>query len=101
MAKTRQSLQTYLKTLVPNVYFQPPDNKKLQFDCIVYNRIRIDNTFANNEVYRLDHAYQLTYIHRNPDDPLIDTLAKIPTCRFQREFNKDGLYHDVYIIYWN
>lgn len=101
MAKTRQDLQNYLKTLIPNVYFKPPENLKLKIDCIVYSRTRIDSGFANNEVYKLDHAYQLIYIHRNPDDPLIDTLARIPTCRFQREFVADQLYHDVYIIYWN
>ena len=101
MAKTRQDLQNYLVTLCPNVYFQPPENKKLKYDCIVYSRTRIDGTFANNEVYKLDHGYKLIYVHRNPDDPLIDVIAKIPTCRFQREFVVDQLYHDEYIIYWN
>lgn len=101
MAKTRQDLQNYLKTLIPNVYFQPPENVKLIFDCIVYSLIRIDSMFANDNVYDLDHGYQLMYIHRNPDGPLTDTFASIPTCRFQRRFVSDGLYHDVYIIYWN
>ena len=101
MAKTRQDLQDYLKTLTTNVYFQPPENEKLFYPCIIYSRTRIDGTFADNNVYKLDHAYQLVYVHRNPDDPLIDTLAQIPTCRFQREYVSDSLYHDVYIIYWN
>ena len=101
MAKTRLSLQAYLKTLTANVYFQPPENTKLQYPCIIYSRTRIDGMFANNEVYRINHGYQLIYITRNPDDPLIDLLAQIPTCRFQREYVSDQLYHDVYIIYWN
>ena len=101
MAKTRQDLQNYLKTLTTNVYFQPPENLKLIYPCIIYSRTLIDGTFANNDVYRLDHAYQLVYVHRNPDDPFIDTLAQLPTCRFQREYVSDQLYHDVYIIYWN
>lgn len=101
MAKTRQDLQNFLKTKTANVYFQPPENVKIKYPCIVYSRTRIDNTFANNEVYRLDHAYQLVYIHTNPDDPMIDVLAQLPTCRFQREYVSDQLYHDVFIIYWN
>ena len=101
MAKTRQDLQNYLKTLVANVYFQPPENVKLKYPCIIYSRTRIDGTFANNDVYRLDHGYQLVYLTRNPDDSMIDTLAQLPTCRFQREYVSDQLYHDVYIIYWN
>ena len=101
MAKTRLDLQHYLVTLTDNVYFQPPENLKLKYPCIVYSRTRIDGTFANNDVYRLDHAYQLVYVTRNPDDSMIDTLAQLPTCRFQREYVSDQLYHDVYIIYWN
>jgi hypothetical protein len=101
MAKTRLDLQQYLVTLTSNVYFQPPENVKLKYPCIVYSRTRIDGTFANNDVYKLDHGYRLIYITRDPDDPLIDVLAKLQTCRFQREFVSDSLYHDEYIIYWN
>ena len=101
MAKTRLDLQSYLKTLTANVYFQPPEDKKLNYPCIIYSRTRIDGTFANNDVYKLDHGYKLIYITRDPDDPLIDVLAKLPTCRFQREFVLNSLYHEEYIIYWN
>ena len=101
MAKTRLDLQAYLKTLTANVYYQPPENQKLKYPCIIYSKTRIDGTFANDGVYRLDHGYQLIYLTFDPDDPMIDTLAKIPTCRFQREYVVDGLYHDVFIIYWN
>ena len=57
MAKTRQDLQNYLKTLVANVYFQPPENVKLIYPCIIYSRTRIDGTFANNDVYRYAGIY--------------------------------------------
>jgi hypothetical protein len=101
MAKNRMTLQRFLKTKTANVYFQPDTNIKLKFPCIVYSRARLDNTFANDEIYKLDHGYKIIYIHSDPDDPLVDELVRIPTCRFQREYNVDGLYHDEYIIYWN
>lgn len=101
MAKNRMTLQQFLKTKTANVYFQPDTNIKLKFPCIVYSRTRLDNSFANDGVYKLDHGYRIMYIHTNPDDPLVDDLDRIPTCRFQREFVSDGLYHDEYIIYWN
>ena len=101
MAKTRLTLQQFLKTKTAKVYFQPDTNVKLTYPCIVYSRTRIDGAFANDNVYKLDHGYQLVYITTNPDDPLIDELAMIPTCRFQREYVSDGLYHEAYIIYWN
>ena len=37
MAKTRLDLQSYLKTLTANVYFQPPENVKLNYPCIIYD----------------------------------------------------------------
>lgn len=101
MAKNRMTLQRFLKTKTANVYFQPDTNIKLKFPCIVYSRTRLNSTFANDEVYKLDHGYKLVYIHSDPDDPLVDEIAKIPKCRFQREYSVDGLYHDEYIIYWN
>lgn len=101
MTKTRIDLQRFLKTKTNNVYYQPDTNIKLKFPCIVYSRARLDNTYANNESYRLDHGYKLLYIHIDPDDPLVEEIVKFPMCRFQREFVSDGLYHDEYILYWN
>jgi hypothetical protein len=83
-----------------NVYFQPPENVKIKYPAIIYSRTRIDTTFANNNGYKLDHAYQVVYVHSNPDDPLIDQLALFPTARFQREYTSDNLYHTVFIIYF-
>ena len=99
---SRVELQTMLENILGsrNVYFQPPENVKIKYPAIIYSRTRIDGTFANNDVYKLDHAYQVVYVHSNPDDPLIDTLAQVPTCRFQREYASDNLYHDVFIIYF-
>lgn len=101
MAKNRMTLQRFLKTKTANVYFQPDTNIKLKFPCIVYSRTRMNSTFANDEVYKLDHGYKLVYIHSDPDDPLVDEITKFPKCRFIREYTVDGLYHDEYIIYWN
>lgn len=100
MTKTRLDLQKYLKTFTNNVYFQPPENVKIKYPCIIYSRVGIDGTFADDNVYKIDHAYQLVYVHTDPDDPMIDALALLPTCRFQREYVSDQLYHDVFIIYF-
>ena len=31
------------------VYFQPPASKEMIYDCIVYERSRIEPTFADNQ----------------------------------------------------
>lgn len=33
------------------VYFQPPASKEMIYDCIVYERSRIEPTFADNQPY--------------------------------------------------
>jgi hypothetical protein len=99
---SRLELQTKLEQLLGtrNVYFQPPENVKIKYPAIIYSRTRIDARFANNNGYKLDHAYQVIYVHSNPDDSFIDTLALFPTARFQREYTANNLYHDVFIIYY-
>ena len=99
---SRVELQEKLEQLLGtrNVYFQPPENVKIKYPAIIYSRTRIDARFANNNGYKLDHAYQVVYVHSNPDDPFIDTLALFPTARFQREYTANNLYHDVFIIYY-
>ena len=99
---SRVEFQVKLEQLLGtrNVYFQPPENVKIKYPAIIYSRTRIDARFANNNGYKLDHAYQVIYVHSNPDDSFIDTLALFPTARFQREYTANNLYHDVFIIYY-
>ncbi len=100
--RSRLEFQTYLENLTGsrNVYFQPPENVKIKYPATIYSRMRIDGSFANNDVYKLDHCYQVIYIHSDPDDPMVDNFALVPTSRFQREYVTDNLYHDVFIIYF-
>ncbi len=99
---SRIELQNKFEQLLEsrNVYFQPPENVKIKYPAIIYSRSRIDTTFANNNGYKLDHVYQVVYVHSDPDDPVIDKLCLFPTSRFQREYTANNLYHDVFIIYF-
>ena len=94
-------LQRHFKSMIANVYFQPDENTKLQYDCIVYQRARIDTMRADDRAHKLDHGYKVILIHRSPDNPLIDQIASMPKCRFQREYVSNGLIHDEFILYWN
>ena len=38
-----------------NVYFQPPENLKVRYDCIVYERCESVTVHAGNAPYRLLH----------------------------------------------
>lgn len=83
-----------------NVYYQPPESIKLNYPAIVYSRDNIRNTFANNEVYKQSHFYELTVIDYDPDSEIVSKLSELPGIKFNRHFTKDNLNHDVFTIYY-
>lgn len=102
MINDRLGLSTLLREILgsDNVYYQPPESKKLNYPAIVYSRERIDNRLASNKVYKQDRAYRLTVIDKNPDSEIIDKISSLPMCTFDRHFTSDNLNHDVFTIYY-
>lgn len=97
----RQELQSLLETIAPNVYFQPPANVQMAYPCIVYQRDDLDTKHANNKVYASKQRYQVTYIDREPDtEDVIDKIAALPMCEYQRFFVAENLNHDVFSLYF-
>ena len=83
-----------------NVYYQPPENLRLKFPCIVYEKTPGYTWRADNALYRYKEEYTVTVIARDPDLPVLDTLRGWPLCRYDRRFTHDQLYHDVYSLYY-
>lgn len=83
-----------------NVYYQPPESVKMQYPAIVYSRANIDNSFADNDVYRQSHVYNLTVIDYDPDSEIVSAVSKLPRCRFDRHYAYNNLNHDVFTIYF-
>lgn len=81
-----------------NVYFQPPASVKMKYPAIIYSRENIDNSFADNSVYKQSYIYKLTVIDDNPDSELVRKVSMIPTCKFNRHYKSDNLNHDVFTI---
>ena len=102
MTKDRIGLSKLLREILDsdNVYFQPPDSFKMNYPAIVYSRERIDNRFANNNVYKQNRAYKITVIDKNPDSEIVDKISSLPMCTFDRHFTLDNLNHDVFTIYY-
>lgn len=95
------------------VYFNPKTGFKIQqYPCIVYNRAKLSALYANNQTYLLGQPYEVTLIcksvdegepWRDPDseDALFRKLIKtFPKCSHNRQFNSDGLSHDVFTIWF-
>lgn len=83
-----------------NVYYQPPENVKMQYPAIRYSKKKIDTIHANDSKYLMRECYELTVISRTPDHPVIKKLLEIPYCSYDRPYISDNLYHDVLTIYY-
>lgn len=99
---SRSELQSLLEELLEseNVYYQPPESKKMDFPAIKYSKVDIRTTFANNKVYSMLPCYQLIVIDRKPDNPVINKLLELPYCSFDRHYVYDNLNHDVLTLYY-
>lgn len=82
------------------VYFQPPQNTKIVYPCIIYKRDDIETKYAGNKPYNNVQRYSVTYISRDPDDPKAKKLAELPMCAFDRFYTADNLNHDVYNLFF-
>ena len=105
---TRLELQTELESVIgkrldnkQNVYFQPPESVKMVYPCIVYNLDSIDQSHADNIVYRNTKGYQITLIEKDPDSIFLDKILKsFKQIRFERSFVSSNLYHRVFRLYY-
>lgn len=97
----RLELQTMFESMLGsrNVYFQPPPTVKMKYPAIVYSLDRIENTHADNLVYKQDKLYMITLIVYDPDSEIIDQISKLPNCKFVRHFKVDNLNHYNFVLY--
>ena len=95
--RSRLELHKLLKEVIEsdNVYFQPPPATKMKFPCLVYERVVINTRYANNHPYQHGVVYQLTYIDRDPDSPIVMKLADLPQCAWERVYKANEMYHNV------
>lgn len=84
-----------------NVYFSPPEDLKLKYPCIIYKRIDIRETFANNKKYKMDNFYEITLVYDDPDSTLsIDFLNEFETSNLVRSFSSNNLEHTIIHLYF-
>ena len=83
-----------------NVYYQPPESIKMQYDAIRYSKKTIDSKYANDRKYSMIDCYEIIVISRLPDNPVIKKLLSLPYCSYNRHYIADNLHHDVLTIYW-
>ncbi len=72
----------------------------MNYPAIVYGLEDIQNDHANDGVYLSNRRYSVTLIDKNPDSLFIDTIAKLPACRFDRHFKSENLNHWIFSLYF-
>ena len=83
-----------------NVYFQPPESVKMKYPAIVYSRNRIENTSADNTVYKQDVSYKITVIDSDPDSEIVERVSAIPGIMYDRSYVSNNLNHDVFTLFY-
>lgn len=83
----------------PHVYFQPPATIRLEYPCILYKLSNMPTIWANNLPYHWDRCYDMTYITRDAQDPMVEKLIRLRLTKFDRYYSSDNLHHFVFKIY--
>lgn len=98
----RITLHSELKALLGNdhVYFQPPENIKIEYPAIIYERRNIDARYSDNRVYNTTSEYNVTIVDSDPDSIIVDKMSKFRTARYIRKYVSNGLYHDIFKIFY-
>lgn len=101
--KTIAQIQEILEKILGSdkVYYQPPENVKIKYPCIIYETGNGVRTPADNKKYLFDQGYSVTYITKNPEQGQVQNgLLELPYCQPERTYKFENLYHWVYFIYF-
>lgn len=98
----QQTLQVILEDLLGsrNVYFQPPENLKMNYPAIKYSINDIDNRYANNSKYSNFTRYNVIMIDELPNNETIKKILNLPYSSFDRHYVANGFNHDSIILYF-
>ncbi|MCI9293208.1 MAG: hypothetical protein HFF01_03235 [Erysipelotrichaceae bacterium] len=96
----RQALQVELEKLLgsSNVFDHSTMSTEMQYPAIVYQRHGVNRTFANNTVYGQSYLYEITVIHRDLDNEIVEKMLHMPSFTFDRQYITNDLIYDVFIL---
>jgi len=98
----RLIVQTKLEELLGSrkVYYQPPENLKMEYPCIRYSRGGISNHHADDINYIGKTRYDIVVIDKSPDNDVIGKILELPLSSYDRHYISDGLHHDIITYYY-
>ena len=98
----RVELHNILVELLGNnhVYYQPPENLKMEYPCIRYSKSNITSRHADNIKYVNKNRYEIMVIDKYPDNAVIEKILELPLSSYDRHYTADNLNHDVIRLYY-
>lgn len=99
---SRLELQVKLEELLGerHVYFQPPENLKMEYPAIRYSLSKIESRYADDAKYSNFNRYEVIVIDDLPGNKVIQKILELPYSSFDRSYISDNLHHDSIILYF-
>lgn len=83
------------------VYFNPPESKKMSYPCIRYELSDPDLKYANDRNYSKTSKYEGVVIDWDPESTIPDSvLSRFPMCRLGKPYRADNLNHFPFTLYF-
>lgn len=97
----RIGLHNELKTICPNVYFQPPSNITMAYPCIVYRKSGKMRLYGSDVIHFSKQEYVITVMDKNPDTEIPDRIeSALPYCGVDQHYTVDNLNHVILSLYY-
>lgn len=98
----RLDLQTTFEEMLGsrNVYYNPPEDLKMEYPAIRYSIKDITSTYANDKKYSRINCYEVVVIGKKRNKTLIHNILDMPYCSYDRPYKADNLWHDVFTLYY-
>lgn len=99
--RTYRDLLNLLRQAVRHdrVYFQPPENLKIEYPAVVFHLSKIEIDRASDVPYKGAKEYSVTLITKDPEPDVIDEILKIPYSSLDTTYISDGMNHFVFTVY--
>lgn len=86
---------------VSRVYFQAPEEHKMEYPCIKYSLAGIKSDRADDINYNSTNRYEIIVMDYDPDSDIHNKLlAHFPMCSLDRAYAVNGLHHKILTLYY-
>ena len=98
----RIELHNILVELLGNnhVYYQPPENLKMEYPCIRYSKSNITSRHADNIKYVNKNRYEIMIIDKHPDNAVIEKILELTLSSYDKHYTAVNLNTDVIRLYY-